>query len=192
MRLLDDAVDGFGAGVADSSGVEVRQVLSAPRAQHPAQTGDLGGWAPRGNERVDDRLGDPRPAWGRRGSRAQLLLPASASRRAVRIWMGRSASPGGFMPLHPVEQGLPLGRIATRIGQEVDRCLAGTGVRDALVVRRPVEDDIELRGGQQGRWLPCRPGASRAARLCAQGHRRRAEPGAPGHSSPTVQQPTTR
>ena len=53
--LLDDAVDGLGAGVGDASGGEVGQQLLPPGAQGPAEAGELGDGA--GRQRREQLLG---------------------------------------------------------------------------------------------------------------------------------------
>jgi hypothetical protein len=76
--LLNDQVDGFGAAVGDTFGVEVGQHLRLPGLGGAAEAGDLGDRA--GGEGVDHLLGDrSAAAWAGGEGRSQLLVQRHAT-----------------------------------------------------------------------------------------------------------------
>jgi hypothetical protein len=55
--LLDDQIDGFGAAIGDSAGIEVGEHLLAPGLEGTTESGDLGNWI--GGEAGDHLLSNP-------------------------------------------------------------------------------------------------------------------------------------
>lgn len=98
---LDEAVDGFGAAVAGSFGVEVGQERCAPLLERSAEAGDLGDRTRR--QRRDQLLGDPLPLGRLRVAVGQAQLLRDRPGEEDRVVLGAGVD-------RPLEAGpLPVG-----------------------------------------------------------------------------------